>query len=416
MSLRLRVVSDHRRQLAEHHTVVFGVSGGSIGRSGDNDWVLPDPLRYVSAHHARVHFRDGNFYLEDLSTNGVFVNERPEPLSKLGSSGYRLKNGDVLRFGDYQVVVAMDTETVPEIPELDPGAAVPTSIHALHPIGRAAQTDIGAMLDLEELLVSDRAAASGSFRPVNAYGQAILPARAAPPPVPKPAPAPAADPSEDSIARRIARLAKAAGRDSRGASAPALYDVQSGLQAFCRGAGIEPEKLPAEAQTRLLHLTGQLLREALVGLKDLERSRSEIRDRFRIELPPPEPDDPRPSLGRSTVDELLLQILVQHESRSIDAVQWLRESVAEAKAHELATAQAMRAAFIEFLDRLDPAELEARFERAARRGKARSADKAQYWELFTTFYRNLIEMPADHLPHTFVEAFAAAYREVVKRK
>jgi len=59
--------------------------------------------------------------------------------------------------------------------------------------------------------------------------------------------------------------------------------------------------------------------------------------------------------------------------------------------------------------------LEARFERAARRGKARAADKAQYWELYTTFYRNLIEMPADHLPHTFVEAFAAAYREASKK-
>ncbi|HVS77215.1 MAG TPA: type VI secretion system-associated FHA domain protein, partial [Steroidobacteraceae bacterium] len=228
--------------------------------------------------------------------------------------------------------------------------------------------------------------------------------------------APASEPSDDSLARRIARLAKAAGRDSRGASAPALYDVQTGLQALCRGAGIDPEKLPADAQTRLLHLTGQLLREALVGLKDLERSRGEIRDRFRIELPPPEPDDPRPSLGRSTVDELLLELLLQHESRRIDAVQWLREAVDEAKAHEQAAAQATRAAFIEFLDRLDPAELEARFERAARRGKARSADKAQYWELFTTFYRNLIEMPADHLPHTFVEAFAAAYREAVKKK
>lgn len=412
MSVRLRVVSDHRRQLAERHTVVFGLSGGSIGRSSDNDWVLPDPLRYISAHHARVHFRDGHFYLEDLSTNGVFVNDQPQPLSKLGSGGYRLKNGDVLRLGDYQIVVALEAETLPDIPELDSGAAVPTSIHALHPIGRAAQTDIGAMLDLEELLVSD-APDSGSYQPVNAYGQAVSAARA---PGNGTRPAPAADPSEDSIARRIARLAKAAGRDSRGASSPALYDVQSGLQAFCRGAGIEPDKLPAEAQTRLLHLTGQLLREALVGLKDLERSRSEIRDRFRIELPPPEPDDPRPSLGRSTVDELLLALLTQHESRSIDAVQWLREAVGEAKSHDQAASQAMRTAFVEFLDRLDPAELEARFERAARRGKARSADKAQYWELFTTFYRNLIEMPADHLPHTFVEAFAAAYRESVKKK
>jgi type VI secretion system FHA domain protein len=413
MTLRLRVVSDHRRQLAERHTIVFGMSGGSIGRSSDNDWVLPDPLRYVSAHHARILFRDGNFYLEDLSTNGVYVNDQPEAVAKLGSSGYRLKNGDVLRVGDYQIVVALDTDTVPEIPELDSAAAVPTSIHALHPVGRAAQTDIGAMLDLEELLVSDNAG-SGSFQPVNAYGQAIPGAHAAAGAALKPVPV--SDPSDDSLARRIARLARAAGRDSRGASSPGLYDVHSGLQAFCRGAGIDPEKLPADAQTRLLHLSGQLLREALVGLKDLERSRSELRDRFRIELPPPEPDDPRPSLGRLTVDELLVDILVQHESRSVDAVQWLRETVGEAKSHDQAAAQAMRAAFVEFLDRLDPAELEARFERAARRGKAKSADKAQYWELFTTFYRNLIEMPADHLPHTFVEAFAAAYREAVKKK
>jgi type VI secretion system protein len=416
MSLRLRVVSDHRRQLAERHTIVFGISGGSIGRSGDNDWVLPDALRYVSAHHARVHFRDGHYFLEDLSTNGVFVNDQPEPLAKLGSSGYRLKNGDLLRVGEYQIVVALESETVPEIPELDQVAAVPTSIHALHPIGRAAQSDIGASLDLEELLISDTAD-SGGFQPVNAYGQAVP---ASPPARTSGGAAlslrDSPDPSEESIARRIARLAKAAGRDSRGASSPALYDVHSGLQAFCRGAGIDPEKLPAEAQTRLLHLTGQLLREALVGLKDLERSRSEIRDRFRIELPPPEPDDRRPSLGRSTVDELLHELLIQHESRSIDAVQWLREAVGEAKTHEQAAAKAMRTAFVEFLDRLDPAELEARFERAARRGKARSADKAQYWELFTTFYRNLIEMPADHLPHTFVEAFAAAYREALKKK
>src|SRR4029077_10991668 len=103
------------------------------------------------------------------------------------------------------------------------------------------------------------------------------------------------------------------------------------------------------------------------------------------------------------------------EGRRLDSVQWLRATFGEAKLHEHAVAQATRAALVEFLDRLDTAELEARLGRAARRGKARAADKAQYWELFTTFYRNLIEMPADHLPHTFVEAFAAAYREALKK-
>jgi len=433
MTLRLRIVSDHRRLLGDRSSIAFSVDGGTIGRSADNDWVLPDPLRYVSAHHARVEYRDGHFYLEDLSTNGVFVNDEDRPLAKAEPGGHMLKTGDLVRMGDYQIVAALETEG--EHAHADTGAgAVPTSIHALKTLGRAnAQTDIGAMLNLDDLLVPDTSP-NPTFHPVNAYGQAITqipvaaPARAvapngaavssaAPAPASTPVPtlAPAPTPEEEAIERRIARLAKAAGRDPKnGVSAPALYDVHSGLQAFCRGAGVEVERLPPDAQTRMLHLAGQLFREALVGLKELDRSRNDTRNRFRIDLPT-DPDDPRPSLARSTVEDLVIDLFAQHESRRLDAVGWLREAIAEGKTHEIAAAKATRTAFVEFLDRLDPAELEARFERAARRGKARSADKAQYWELFTTFYRNLIEMPADHLPHTFVEAFAAAYKEYVKK-
>jgi type VI secretion system protein len=145
------------------------------------------------------------------------------------------------------------------------------------------------------------------------------------------------------------------------------------------------------------------------------RTRGDTRNRYRIETPPPDADDPRPSLAQLSVEDLMIALFLKHEGRRLDSVQWLRETVGESKVHEQACSQATRSAFVEFLDRLDPAELEARFERAARRGKARTADKAQYWELFTTFYRNLIEMPADHLPHTFVEAFGAAYREALKK-
>src|SRR2546423_13688367 len=85
--LRLRIVSDQRRSLVERSSVTFSVAGGTIGPSADNDWVLPDPLRYVSAHHARVQFREGHFYLQDVSTNGACINADPEPLSQRGSSG-----------------------------------------------------------------------------------------------------------------------------------------------------------------------------------------------------------------------------------------------------------------------------------------------------------------------------------------
>ena len=405
MALRLRIVSDHRRHLGDRSTKVFGAGGGTIGRSADNDWVLPDPLRYVSAHHARIRFQNGQYYIDDLSTNGVYVNDDTQPLGKHNT--YRLRHGDVLRLGEYQIVVTIGTE--PEyVDDTGDMPAVPTSIQVLRGLGRAAQTDIGASLDLEQLLMPADPPPNNSFQPVNAYGQAVAVAS-------RPE-AVRTEPDEEAVARRIARLAKAAGRDPKtGASAPALYDVQSGLQAFCRGAGIDAEQLPADAQTRLLHLAGQLVREALVGLKDLERARNEIRNRFRIDVPPADPDDPRPSLARSTIEELLIQLFRQHESRRLDAVQWLREALAGAKMHESAMAQAMRTAFVAFLERLDPAELETRFGRAIGRTKHRVGDPTQFWELYAEFYRNLTEMPADHLPHTFVEAFANAYQELLKK-
>jgi type VI secretion system protein len=423
MALRLRIISEHRRLLGERSSVVFDVGGGSIGRSAENDWVLPDPMRYVSARHARIHYRQGAYVLEDVSTNGVFVNDDERPLARLGP--YQLQNGDLLRFGEYQVVVAIEATS----PAARPAAlravedsaivsgAVPTRIEALQSLGRASQTDLGAALKLDELLVSD--GVPSGVHAVNAYGQAV--AVSAPTPAhvtAAPEPATETETDEQALARRMERLARAVAkaREAKGASLPALYDVQSGLQTFCRGAGIDAEKLPADAQTRLLHLAGQLLREALVGLKDVERARHEIHNRFRVELAS-DPNDPRPSLAHSGIEELLIQILAQHESRRLDAIQWLREALEGTKSHERAMVEAMREAFVEFVGRFDPAELEARFQRAARRGRLTGGGgTARYWELFTEFYRNLTEMPADHLPHTFVEAYANAYRKALQRQ
>ncbi len=419
--LRLRVVSEQRRSLAERSSAMFSVEGGTIGRSADNDWVLPDPQRYVSAHHARVQFREGHFYLQDVSTNGVYVNDDMEPLAKRGSAGYRLGNGDVLRMGDYHILAALEAGSAAEHPA---AAAVPTSIHALRTLGRPAERDIGAKLNVEELLVP--VIDMDPVLPVGAYGQSIdsgrvqalaQPQRSAAVTAPAPEVVLSAEgAAAAAVVPSLARLAEAVSREPRSSgSFNALEDVHSGLDAFCRGAGVDPTRLPADAQGRLLHLAGRLFREALVGFKELDRTRADTRNRYRIESPPVEPDDPRPALGDFMVEDLAVELFVRHEGRRVDSVQWLRDTVAAGKLHENAMAQALRVAFVEFLDRLDPAELEARFERAARRGKARSADKAQYWELFTTFYRNLIEMPADHLPHTFVEAFAAAYREASKK-
>ena len=378
---------------------MFGVGGGTIGRAADNDWVLPDPLRYVSSCHARVHFRNGHWLLEDLSTNGAYVNDAQRPIGKHAT--HQLANGDLVRLGEYELLVALDSAT--DFPPTDSARVALDILGGSRGDPVATDGDIGASLNLASLLASD-VSPSDSFRAVNAFGQAV---------------ATPLDPLRDSniarqaeaeaVARRMARLARAA-RAQEAAQPAAFHDVQTGLAAFCRGAGIDPDRLPADAQTRMLHLAGQLFREALLGLKDLSRHHHEVRNSYRIELPAAAADEPFP-LDRGAVDDLVSSVLASHDSRRLDAVQWLRERFEDARGHERAAGTALRAAFIEFLDRLDPAELESRFERALKKGKPVGSQRAQYWDLYADFYRNITEMPEHQLPHVFVDAFARAYAQ-----
>ena len=67
MALRLRVVSEHAKRLGDNGTKVFGVHGGTVGRSTANEWILPDPERYLSGKHARIDFRAGTYVLVDTA-------------------------------------------------------------------------------------------------------------------------------------------------------------------------------------------------------------------------------------------------------------------------------------------------------------------------------------------------------------
>jgi type VI secretion system protein ImpI len=85
---------------------VSGKRGLDIGRDQHLDWTLPDPTRYISGKHCEVRYRDGGYWLYDVSTNGTLLN---------GSDGrlkapHRLQNGDRLTIGQYIVGVAVDGE------------------------------------------------------------------------------------------------------------------------------------------------------------------------------------------------------------------------------------------------------------------------------------------------------------------
>jgi type VI secretion system protein len=430
MALRLRVISDQRHRLGDKNTFVFGVSGGSIGRSSENDWVLPDDMRYVSGRHARIVYHKGRYLLQDTSSNGVFINDNDRPLG--GQNPHELKSGDILRIGEYHVQVQIDSAndfTLDDSALYGPGSTS-TRRKRMTP-----QKDLGASLRLENLLEASGDLASGDLKPVNAFGQAVSTRTRAlqsgtlseDPPT-----SPELEVTSEEVARRIARLARATERTQREkaihqssqtiptspvappaapspAYAPAApsHDNAAGLQAFCRGAGISMDSLPAEAHARMLHLAGQLVRESLLGLKASGRAQQEQRNGLRVTYQK-DANDLLPSLERHSVEDLIQDLLKAHDSRRFDAVNWLRTSFATNRQHDDALLRAMHAAFTDFVGRLDPRDLATRFERSARRKTMGN------WELYGDFYRSLCETPAGTLPHIFVETFAQNYEQAAR--
>ena len=168
MALRLRVISDHRHRLGDKSTFVFGVSGGSIGRSAENDWVLPDDMRYVSGRHARIVYHKGRYMLQDTSSNGTYVNDQERPLGS--QNPHTLSSGDVIRIGEYHVQVQIDSATDFS---LDDSALYKTGSTSTRSRRVSPPKDLGASLRLENLLEASSDISSDELKPVNAFGQAV---------------------------------------------------------------------------------------------------------------------------------------------------------------------------------------------------------------------------------------------------
>ena len=87
----------------------FGGTGGTIGRGGENDWVLQDPQSYLSTQHATIYFKEGRFYIVDNSTNGVFINGSRTQLGR--GNQHKISSTDLIRVGEYDILVNQLDET-----------------------------------------------------------------------------------------------------------------------------------------------------------------------------------------------------------------------------------------------------------------------------------------------------------------
>jgi type VI secretion system protein ImpI len=115
MPLRLKIVSAHRESMGGAYIQEFKSCGGTIGRSLECDWPLPDAKRFLSSKHAMINFQDNCYYLVDLSRNGVYINGSTTPLGN--GNPQRLFDDDKIRIGEYEIQIAIyedDSEDNPD--------------------------------------------------------------------------------------------------------------------------------------------------------------------------------------------------------------------------------------------------------------------------------------------------------------
>jgi len=105
MTMMISAVRTPSGVVLSRQSFLIDHQGGTLGRGKNNDWILPDPERIISARHCTINFDGGRYYLTDLSTNGTYINDALRPLGK--GETVPLRDGDCINMGGYEFQVAL---------------------------------------------------------------------------------------------------------------------------------------------------------------------------------------------------------------------------------------------------------------------------------------------------------------------
>ncbi|MGA7980925.1 MAG: type VI secretion system-associated FHA domain protein TagH [Chromatiaceae bacterium] len=471
MDLTLSVIRYQNRTPDQPVSAHVGDSGGTIGRSPDNNLVLPDPDRWVSGHHAEIRFRDGRFFLTDTSTNGTYVNHAAEPVPD--GQEIELHDGDEVSIGAYDVRVSIAVSMPrPAAPFAGFGQAEPKQAP---PFGHTPPESPPDVLDLvreKPGILGPAPPSSGErdmppldlddwmrpspqepepdhiaprptpgrraelpaepdhtpeeevfFTPPNAIpdnydiwsDEAKPAAEPAPPestelPPEEPEP-PLADVSPvPEPARPRTPPAPGTPREPPAEVPQAQEEYLTALTAFFTGLGTGELPASAEARAELMRTAGLLLRTVTQGLMTVLMTRASFKSELRLEMTTIRSADNNPYKFSVDVDDALGRLLLRQSRGFLPPIEATREAFDDIQAHEMAMIAGLRAALGALLARFDPADLERRFSKqSVLDNLVPMAKKAKYWDLFTEVYSEVAKDAAEGFLSLFRDEFNRAY-------
>lgn len=355
--------------------------GGTIGRSADNNLVLPDPERTISRLQALVHVSPGGEcrLTSQGSVIAVIHNER----SLARGEQVRLMHGDTLEIGDYRIMVT------------DPQ-----------------RTDGSPVLDDPLLLFNGEI--DGADDPLGILHPTTLPDCQQEKPT--------AEELEQRAARdATARLAIAplptAHNDSAGTSTGGSHE-QRLLNALLEGMGLDPTAgHPAALSEEQMRLTGRILSLFSQGTVALLSSRSILKRGVKAEMTMILNEANNPFKILPSGKTVLMQIYQSQMPGFMPPEQAVRDALVDLQAHQLGMTSGIRAIIAAMLQSFNPQRLEehARRDGALPRLALSASRKAALWDYFVRHYQNTSGDLEDDFHSLFGEAFLQAYEMEVNQ-
>ncbi len=199
-----------------------------------------------------------------------------------------------------------------------------------------------------------------------------------------------------------------------GLGLPAQEDAAAML---LEAAGLKPKDLAGTPPAEILRSAGKLLQLLTGGLMSLLQTRSSMKEDFRIAQTLIKHNQNNPLKFSPGVPEALKYLLGDRSESYLPAEDSVTRSFEDLRQHEEAMAKAMGRAVLDYLDRLDPDELRARFDKGLKRnGLLAGANKLKYWELYEETYHVLTYHEEGRLPESFSEEFSRAYEAEIKNQ
>ena len=185
---------------------------------------------------------------------------------------------------------------------------------------------------------------------------------------------------------------------------------ESLLEAFCRGAGLEPSQLSSEDSAEIMERAGAVYRQLVLGLADLMTERDAARARY---------DLTRTTIGGSgnnpfkwaPTQRLAIDMLLSGSGGFLSGPSAISSSLQDIKRHLIATFAGLQASLRRAVEAFDPAKLDAAAAGRASLLKSRGALRAEEAEAqYADLMRQLDGEPGS-LDDAFVQAYAQAERD-----